>query len=363
MIQQIPQNQLMDFWPYFKKHKLRNPLAQSLVWGKVEGFVDKLENPDVILFLCEQWACYLAGNSKAENLTELLMKIPEKAVIHAPSQEWEKCLKTQWTYFGYLPRTELSAKKISLQSIRRLLSSSPEGFQLNMVDVEVAKQILCQKFSDHFVGLINYFGSPEKLVEEGIGFCLIHESEKIASLVMGFKASLPITQSVELDIATHPDYRGRGFATLVSAKLIEYLLKKGIEPHWDAANPLSVGLAQKLGFTDPDPYRCYYWRKKPWTISELRESFNPQFERGLENINLLKSEIENKQVKKSKSYLISLLKKTRGTFEETLNTINRFLETEIVVESDIPQFNAYVEKIEQRLDSLELIENEIINIE
>ncbi|MHA1969870.1 MAG: GNAT family N-acetyltransferase, partial [Candidatus Hodarchaeales archaeon] len=60
-------------------------------------------------------------------------------------------------------------------------------------------------------------------------------------------------------ILTHPDYRGRGFATVVSAKMIEYCLEREIEPHWDAANPYSVKLALKLGFTDPESYKCYYW--------------------------------------------------------------------------------------------------------
>ena len=228
MIQQIPQQQLMDFWSYFKEHKLRNLLAQNLVWLNVKGFVDNLENPDVIMFLCQQWACFLAGNRKAENLKEFLMKIPEKAFIYVPSQEWELSLKSQWTYFGNFPRTELSAENLSLQSIRRLLNSLPEGFQIKRVDLEVVKRILSQKFSEHWVGVINYFGSPQKFIKEGIGFC-IQERERIASIVMGFKASVPITQRVELDITTHPDYRGRGLATFVSAKLIEYFLKKGIE--------------------------------------------------------------------------------------------------------------------------------------
>ena len=92
MIQQIPQQQLMDFWPYFKNHKFRNPLAQNLTWAKVRGFADNLENPELIMLLCQQWACYLAGNSKAENLKEFLVKIPEKAFIYVPSQEWESSL-------------------------------------------------------------------------------------------------------------------------------------------------------------------------------------------------------------------------------------------------------------------------------
>lgn len=262
MIQQIPQQQLMDYWPYFKNHRMRNPLAQNLTWSKVKGFVDDLENPDIVMFLCQQWACYLAGNYKAENLNDFLVKIPENTFIYVPSQEWEISLNTQERYFEYIPRTELSAKNLSLQSIRRLINSLPKGFKMKRVDVEVAKQILTQNFSDHWVGVINFFGSPKKFVEEGVGFC-IQEGEKIISIVMGFKASEPITQSIELDIATHLDYRGRGFATAISAKLIEYYLEREIEPHWDAANPLSVKLAQKLGFTDPEPYKCYYWRKRP----------------------------------------------------------------------------------------------------
>lgn len=172
-------------------------IFQNLAWSNVKGFVDNLENPDVIMFLCQQWACYLAGNSKAENLKEFLVKIPEKVFIYVPSQEWELSLKTQWTYFGYSPRTELSAKNLSLQSIRRFLNSLPEGFQMKGVDVEAAKQILSQNFSDHWVGVINFFGSSKKFVKEGVGFC-IQEGEKIVSIVMGFKASVPITQSIEL---------------------------------------------------------------------------------------------------------------------------------------------------------------------
>lgn len=365
MIQQIPQKQLMDFWPYFEGHKLRNALANSLSLSMVEGFTDDLENPDVIMFLCPPFGCYLTGNREAENLNEFLVKIPEKAFISVPSQDWELSLKTQWTYFGYLPRTELSAKNLSLQSIRRLLNSLPEGFQMKRVDIEAAKQILSQNFSKNWVENINYFGGPEKWVKEGVGFC-IQEGEKIVCMVMGYKTSIPITQSMEIDIATYPDYRGRGFATLVSAKLIEYSLKKGIEPHWDAANPLSVKLAEKLGFTDPEPYNFYYWRKNPYTVSELKKTFHSQFEKGLENIDFLKSKtgsvVAKGQTKKGKNSLLSRLTKTRGIFEGILMSINRLLETKIVEESDIPQFKEYGEKIKQQLDTLDQLKSGIITL-
>lgn len=236
---------------------------------------------------------------------------------------------------------------------------------MKRVDIEAAKQILSQNFSKNWVENINYFGGPEKWVKEGVGFC-IQEGEKIVCMVMGYKTSIPITQSMEIDIATYPDYRGRGFATLVSAKLIEYSLKKGIEPHWDAANPLSVKLAEKLGFTDPEPYNFYYWRKNPYTVSELKKTFHSQFEKGLENIDFLKSKtgsvVAKGQTKKGKNSLLSRLTKTRGIFEGILMSINRLLETKIVEESDIPQFKEYGEKIKQQLDTLDQLKSGIITL-
>ncbi|MFX1547306.1 MAG: GNAT family N-acetyltransferase, partial [Promethearchaeota archaeon] len=362
VIQQIPQNQLIDFWPYFERHKIRNILAQNLVWSNVRGFVNNLTNPEVVMFLCQQGPCFLAGNNKAEDLKEFLVKIPEKTYIYVPSQEWESSLKPQWTYFGYIPRTELSPKSLSLQNIRGIFSPLPKGFQLKKIDIEAVKQIPSQNFSTYLVEMKNYFGSPEKFIEEGVGFC-IQKNETILCIVMGFLASVPITQSLELYIATHPDYRGRGFATLVSAKMIEYCLIKGIEPHWDAANPLSVKLAQKLGYTHPEPYRCYYWRKNPWSILELKEVFHPQFEKGLGNIQSIKSEIVSvmaKQQNKNANFtLLSRLIKTQWIFEEILLNITRFLETKIVKESDIPQFKEYGEKLKQQLATLERLKNRV----
>jgi GNAT superfamily N-acetyltransferase len=366
MIQQIPHKRLMKFWPYFKEHRFLNPLAQHLAWSKVEGFLDDFENPDVIMLMCQQWACYLAGNSRSENLKEFLKKIPERAFIHVPSKVWEANLKSHWKYTGYFTRIDLSAQSLSLQKIQQLITPLPEEFQLRRVDVEVAQQILDQNFTDHWVNMINYFGGPEKFVEEGVGYCIqLKEDSKIVSFVMGFTASIPLTHSVELDIVTHPDYRGMGFATIVSAKLIEYLLKEKIEPHWDAANALSVKLAIKLGYTNPNPYKCYYWRKSPWTVSELKKNFGPQFKNGVENLNSLKSEmnavITKRQDLGGKFSFLSRLTKIEGTFNQILSDLNRFLDSRIVDEPDMPQFEGFCRKIRKQLDAIDKLKNDIKN--
>ena len=99
MIQQIPQEKLMDYWPFFTEHKLRNILVLCLTRKKVKGFIDDMENPEIIMFLID-WACYITGNSKAENIAEFLAKIPEKKIIFVPTDEWEIVLKNQWKNFG-----------------------------------------------------------------------------------------------------------------------------------------------------------------------------------------------------------------------------------------------------------------------
>jgi len=364
MIQQIPQEKLMDYWTYYTKHKLKNMLALFLTRKKVKGFIDDMENPKIIMFLID-WACYITGNSKADNISDFLVKIPEKMIIFVPNDEWEIVLKNQWKNFGYSQRTEFSAESLSLTHIRKFLNSLPEKFQVKKVDIETAKQILAQNLFNHWVREINSSGGPEKFVQEGIGYC-IKEGAKIVCLVSGAKGSIPLTNSLELDISTLPEYRGRGFATILSAKLIEHCLEKDFEPHWDTGNPSSFKLAKKLGYSNPEPYKCYYWRKESWNILELKSTFDPQFKNGLENINRLKTEIdilkERRQVDDVSNSLLSSVTKAQGIFEEIFLTINRLLETEIVKDSDIPQFKEYVKSILRQLDTLECLKTKVLKM-
>jgi hypothetical protein len=39
--------------------------------------------------------------------------------------------------------------------------------------------------------------------------------------------------------------------------MIEYCVRRGLEPCWDAHNQISAALARKLGFVNPAPYTAY----------------------------------------------------------------------------------------------------------
>jgi hypothetical protein len=47
-------------------------------------------------------------------------------------------------------------------------------------------------------------------------------------------------------------------ATTLAACLIQWCLENNMEPHWDAANPESCKLAEKLGYISKGKYQAYY---------------------------------------------------------------------------------------------------------
>ncbi len=255
---QIPEEQQKEFFRFFKNHNRRNILATALVRSEAIGFVDNLEHPDIIFFSAKdrKGACFLAGNFNSPKLKEILAEISEKHFVIVPSEDWELVLKKYWKSFAYFPLTDLSAEKLSLEFVRKLIKPLPEDFQLTRMDLETAEYLL-QNWPNP--EKIRYYGGPDEFVSDTIAFC-IKEGEKVVSMAAAARSSEQLTNSVEIDVQTLQEYRGRGFAAIVCAKLIEYCLERGIEPHWDAANELSLKLAQKLGYTNPKRYKGYYYR-------------------------------------------------------------------------------------------------------
>ncbi|MHA2297056.1 MAG: GNAT family N-acetyltransferase [Candidatus Hodarchaeales archaeon] len=350
MAQQIPHEELVDYLPFFNEIKyLRNVLVFVSVRGSADGYVDDLEKPTVILI-----GNYLVGDFESPKVKDILDKILEKHCIRVDKQDWVPVLRRHWKYFGYYYRTELSTNNLSLEHVRQLIKDRPlpEGFTAKKVDLETAKHVLNQW--PYGSEKITHYGGPEGFIEGAIGFC-IKEGDKVVSMAAGDLAPIPITKSLEIDIMTLPEYKERGFATIVAAKIIEYCLERDIEPHWDAANEISVKLALKLGYTDPEPYKCFYWRSKPWTLSELKEVFNPGYEKGLKETNNFKSAIEaslaNGQVNEARD-LMSSYTKIQSSFKGMMDNINRLIKTGIVDEADEPHFNDYARKINEEIEKL-----------
>jgi RimJ/RimL family protein N-acetyltransferase len=92
-------------------------------------------------------------------------------------------------------------------------------------------------------------------VQTGLGFCLLKGGE-IVSWCLSVYAS---GAQIELGLATDPDHRGRGYATLTAAACLEYCTGNGLEPHWHCweDNLPSIRVAEKVGFERPVHYLVY----------------------------------------------------------------------------------------------------------
>jgi len=109
---------------------------------------------------------------------------------------------------------------------------------------------------DHVVGWVHSFWhSVEDFSETGFGFCVVH-GEAIASWCLTVYVS---GSDVELGLATIPQYRGRGYATLAAAACVEHGIEGGLTPHWhcDEENRPSIRVAEKVGFSNPKQYQVY----------------------------------------------------------------------------------------------------------
>lgn len=100
-----------------------------------------------------------------------------------------------------------------------------------------------------------FWNNASEFLTLGVGFSLIVEDQAVAIAFSSFMHD----EMLELGMETKLEYRRRGFASIISAKLIEYCLERGLEPVWACrqGNLGSYNLAIKLGF-EPIAYLPYY---------------------------------------------------------------------------------------------------------
>ncbi len=101
------------------------------------------------------------------------------------------------------------------------------------------------------------FGGMEDFLENGFAFC-IYVGDELASAASTFGY---YSGGYELQIATAPKFRRRGFAMSAAAAFLLECIRRGKTPHWDAAHLGSVRIAQRLGFVPDGEYTALKLRQ------------------------------------------------------------------------------------------------------
>jgi RimJ/RimL family protein N-acetyltransferase len=133
-----------------------------------------------------------------------------------------------------------------LDKLRRQL---PEDCAIQLIDRQLLER--CEWRSE----MEFYAGSMSNFLEHGIGLCMMRDGE---ILVEACASSLGKSRA-EIGAITRENYRGRGYAGIACAYLIQICENKGYQAYWscDADHQASIRVAQKLGFRQTRAYQVY----------------------------------------------------------------------------------------------------------
>jgi GNAT superfamily N-acetyltransferase len=254
---EVPIEKYDDYRHLFNQgHCPQTFVDSAFTYKHVPLKVDDEENP-TMAYLDYKYAIIIVGDPEILTDEEFLELVKEQLILVADKEKWlPRLLKHFKGKLIERRRTKRSNENLSLEKLKTLKKSLPEGYCLERVDKKTA-EALPEILQVH---IPVFFGSVDEFLEKTVSFCVKH-GEKTISLA---SSSIPSTKLLEVQVATvdSPEYRRKGFATAVSIALIEYCLENDIEPHWEAANDTSVQLALKLGYTDPEDIFHYYWREQ-----------------------------------------------------------------------------------------------------
>lgn len=130
------------------------------------------------------------------------------------------------------------------------IANSNSEYELKLIDKELYQQALSQSWS---CDLVSQFKSYEDYQKRGMGVAALYEGQ----IVAGASSYVVYDKGIEIEIDTKREYRGKGLATVVGAKLILECLANNITPSWDAHDLRSVHLAEKLGYHLSHDYVVY----------------------------------------------------------------------------------------------------------
>lgn len=217
------------------------------------AWVDNLENPTVAQVTVGIFV-FFAGDPNTTAAEELLHNLADYNLVIVNTDEWKNRIET--VHKGSIEkfqryRFEKNPEHLDRRHIQNLLSPLPKGYELKRIDAMVAKEPSLHELSEDFVA---QFNSVDDFIDRGVGFAILNEGQ----VVCGATSFSIYDDGIEIEIATHPQHRRKGLATITAAALMVDCLDRGMYPSWDGANSESVKLAEKLGYVYKESYDTYF---------------------------------------------------------------------------------------------------------
>ena len=222
---------------------------QGMMGGKI--YVTDPEAPRSALAFLACFSFYAGGPDR-----ELVAFKPEGVVGMVPPDEgWAALIEECWP--GADKATRYAIRKdtrFDREDLEGIVASLPAGYELRRIDGVLYDTLL---ENEQFEDCVGHFASKEEFLELGRGFAILKDGSPVAAA----SSYTVYREGIEIEIDTEEEYRRKGLASVAGAALILSCLDDGLYPSWDAANLISVHLAEKLGYEFSHEYPCYWLDK------------------------------------------------------------------------------------------------------
>ncbi len=236
----------------FAGHRNLRTFIDSTLEGRCgSAVVDDLSDPQAAYVKLGSFT-FLGGDSRHPIARQLVQQLPTYCFLIGCEHWREIIFGVHKTGIETSMRFPYSCERVDIRHIQNLIVQSPAGFHIERIDQELGDQMI-EEVNPNLIPSYS-FESSEDFFNRGIGFCALSGHR----VVSGATSAAAFKNSIEIQVNTNEEYQRKGLATAVSAALIEFCLEHGISPNWDAHNPISCGLAEKLGYLPKEPYHALY---------------------------------------------------------------------------------------------------------
>lgn len=248
--------------PVLEENKRTSTFSYAVCDRMIEGEIFVNERLTAGMIATANGIYYLFGDTYDQEFQCTLFSYIENDVLtqekrftlFVSSIEWESMIENHFKdSFRKIPRKKFLFQRERFEDGKRELDDfTHQAIRVDKNVIEKSTEFTEQYYKE-------YWGSKEAFLKHGFGFCIVRDQRVVAECVSIFRGN----GFAEIDIATDPDYQGKGFAWLVATYFIEHCMENGITPCWDCNmdNMPSQRLASKLGFAHPVEYVLYVRKK------------------------------------------------------------------------------------------------------